>query len=180
MQILALCKQSLSWAATKNNAHHANCSAEAAVWRARKLWSPWSGHTSWDFLPSSVHIIRICKTKCTMKVEISYRNFTLFSIYFRLKVHIANPDSNLMAVNCAYEYWQPMWAFNDDVMVQINEFKIKWLLTQVSSPHTAAWAQCFSVITAITDLIRAHQRRWFQRAPPLPCSAWKISISAFF
>lgn len=35
---------------------------------------------------------------CIMKVKFSFRNSTIFSKYLRLKVHIANPDSNLVAL----------------------------------------------------------------------------------
>jgi hypothetical protein len=41
-------------------------------------------------------------------VEFLYGNYTLSSTYLRLKVHIANPDSNLVVLNHAYEYWQPI------------------------------------------------------------------------
>jgi hypothetical protein len=33
-----------------------------------------------------------------MKVEFSYRDYTLFSRYLQLKVHIVIPDSNLVAL----------------------------------------------------------------------------------
>ncbi len=62
-----------------------------------------------------------------MMVEFLYRNYTLFSRYILLKVHVANPDSNLVALNRAYEYWQPMRAFNDNALVQKNEIEIKGL-----------------------------------------------------
>ncbi len=82
------------------------------------IWVQW---THWNFSPSSLHIIRTCAKNCTMKVEFSYRNFTLLSRYLQLKVHIVNPDSNLVALNSACEYWQLIWACNDDAMVQKNE-----------------------------------------------------------
>ena len=43
------------------------------------------------------------KENCIMKVEFSYRNYALFSRYSQVKVHIANPDSNLAALNHAAE-----------------------------------------------------------------------------
>ncbi len=85
-------------------AHHANCNAEAP-----ENWVQWA-HC--NFSLSSLQIIRTCLRKRTMKVEFSYGIYTLFSRYLRLKVHIANPDSNLAVLNLAYEYWQPRWAFN--------------------------------------------------------------------
>ncbi len=58
------------------------------------------------------------------------RNFiqkhTLLSRCSLLKVNIANPDSNLVVLNSAYEYWQPTWAFNDDLIVETNKAEIKW------------------------------------------------------
>ncbi len=55
------------------------------------------------------------------------RIFTPFTRVLLLKVHIANPDSNLVVLNHAYEYWQPMLAFNENAMVQKNEINIKGL-----------------------------------------------------
>ena len=60
-----------------------------------------------------------------MKVEISYRNYALFSRYSRVKVHIANPDSNLVALNHAAEWCRSAEAFNDDIMVKNHETEIE-------------------------------------------------------
>jgi hypothetical protein len=35
-----------------------------------------------------------------------------------------NPDSNLVVLKRAYEYWQLIWAFNNDAMIQENEMEI--------------------------------------------------------
>jgi hypothetical protein len=53
-----------------------------------------------------------------MKVEFSHRNYTLFSRYLPLKVHIVNPDSNLVALNRAYEYWPLISAFNNEIEIK--------------------------------------------------------------
>ena len=83
------------------------------------IWVQW---THWNFSPSSLHIIRTCAKNCTMKVEFSYKNYTLLSRYSWLKVH---PDSNLVALNSACEYQQLIWACNHEAMVQKNEIEIK-------------------------------------------------------
>jgi hypothetical protein len=60
-----------------------------------------------------------------MKVKLPNRDYTLFTRYSWMKDHTANPDSNLVALNRAYDYWQPIWAFNDGFFVQknVSEFR---------------------------------------------------------
>ena len=65
------------------------------------------------------------KENCAMKVEVSYRNYALFSRYSRVKVHIANPDSNLVALNHAVEWGRSAEAFNDDIMIKNHETEIE-------------------------------------------------------
>ena len=48
--------------------------------------------------PYSMYTILTIDENCIMKVKFSFRNSTIFSKYLRLKVHIANPDSNLVAL----------------------------------------------------------------------------------
>jgi hypothetical protein len=88
---------------------------------ARKLSAV--GTLEFFTIPTTYHS-DLCK-KCTVKVEFLYQNYTLFSRYLRLKFHIALPNSNLVALNHAYEYWQLIWTFNDDAMGQKNEMEIK-------------------------------------------------------
>ena len=42
-----------------------------------------------------------------------------------MKVHIANPDSNLVALNHAVEWCRSAEAFNDDIMVKNHETEIE-------------------------------------------------------
>jgi hypothetical protein len=65
------------------------------------------------------------KENCIMKVEFSYRNYALFSRYGRVKVHTANPDSNLAALNHAAEWCRSPEAFNYGILVQNHETEIE-------------------------------------------------------
>jgi hypothetical protein len=87
-----------------------------------------SGHTGGFYHPHYISFGPL--QNFTMKVELSYRKYTLFSRCLWLKVHIANLDSNLVALHIwilASSRWQSIWAFNDDVIVQKNEIEIKGL-----------------------------------------------------
>jgi hypothetical protein len=112
-------------------------------------WVQWA---HWIFSPSSLHIIRTCAKNCTMKVEFSYKNYTLLSRYLRLKVHIVNPDSNLVVLKRAYEYWQPIWACNDDAMVQKNEININ----EVQPSLRFSWFQPEEALKGDSMAIRIH------------------------
>jgi hypothetical protein len=70
------------------------------------------------------HIMHLALA-CHAEAPEHWVKWALFSRYLRLKVHIVNPDSNLVALNRAYEYWQLIWAFNDDVMIQENEIETR-------------------------------------------------------
>ena len=89
----------------------------------KSQWIECSGHTRIFRSPHYISFGPVQKTalwRWNFHTE-SVRNYTLLSRYLQLKVHIVNPDSNLVALNRAYEYWQLIWAFNDDVMIQENE-----------------------------------------------------------
>ena len=86
------------------NSHCANCMAETPANGVQ--W------VCWVISPWSIHTILIMKENCIMKVEFSHRNYALFSRYSRVKVQIANPDSNLATLNRAAERCRSVGAFN--------------------------------------------------------------------
>jgi hypothetical protein len=65
-----------------------------------------SGHTGIFHHPHYISLGPV--KKLLYECGIFIQNYTLFSKYILLKIHIANPDSNLVVLNRAYEYWQPI------------------------------------------------------------------------
>jgi hypothetical protein len=67
----------------------------------------------------------ICKQGPVLFPSFSRLCWSLFSTYSWIKIHMQNPHSNLVALNCTYEYLPPIQMFNYAVLVQTNEAEIK-------------------------------------------------------
>jgi hypothetical protein len=82
----------------------------------------YSGHTGIFYCAHYISIepFKLQKTEGGIFIQKLCSVLKIYTIEGSLFDHIVNPDSNLVALYLAYEYWQPIQEFNDNVKVQKN------------------------------------------------------------